>query len=378
MEKKRIPKHKLSGVPTAYEETQKIISAKDITKFENSIEQLELERRERDEKAILNLINDTSKGKNPMVQMATIEEQTFQQALGSLLSIRNTEAFEVMMLLYEYMEKQKTFKIDKLTGTELLKLSGARSINQTKRHHKLDLLLKQSSIKLKVLDPEQSLKNYRNKKNDDGLTYKIFELLRIKKVTYSEKNPELITKLHDIEFLPEYMEHFHSISKRYIPLETIRKIPEESGTDKTRHFIYKLCFKLASISGNECELSLNECMNLGKFFNKADRNTKRKWKPIERALLRAKEFGLIDFKWNFREISNIEQKKENLSVNLFHEISNPIYDSDGRLEEIYYKYINSVQIKRNYALNNTTQVELPFALEKQEPKREQKAMKVQF
>jgi hypothetical protein len=115
-----------------------------------------------------------------------------------------------------------------------------------------------------------------------------------------------------------------------------------------------------------------------KFFNKADRNTKRKWKPIERALLRAKEFGLIDFKWNFREISNIEQKKENLSVNLFHEISNPIYDSDGRLEEIYYKYINSVQIKRNYALNNTTQVELPFALEKQEPKREQKAMKVQF
>jgi hypothetical protein len=174
------------------------------------------------------------------------------------------------------------------------------------------------------------------------------------------------------------MEHIHIVSKRYIPLETIRQIPQVKGLDKTRHFIYKLCFKLASISGNECELSLNECMNLGKFFNKADRNTKRKWKPIERALLRAKEFGLIDFKWNFREISNIEQKKENLSVNLFHEISNPIYDSDGRLEEIYYKYINSVQIKRNYALNNTTQVELPFALEKQEPKREQKAMKVQF
>jgi len=36
------------------------------------------------------------------------------------------------MLLYEHMEKKKTYKLDKLTGTELLKLSGAKSIKQKK------------------------------------------------------------------------------------------------------------------------------------------------------------------------------------------------------------------------------------------------------
>jgi hypothetical protein len=372
MEKK---KHKLSGVPTAYEEAQKIISGKDIKKIENSIEVLETERRKRDEKAILELINDINKGDNPMVKMVSLEEQTFQQALGSLLSIRNTEAFEVMMLLYEYMEKQKTFKIDKLTGTELLKLSGARSINQEKRHRKLTLLLKQSYIKLTVLDPEQSLKNYRNKKNDHGLVYKIFDLLRIKKVVYSETNPETIVQLEDIEFLPEYMEHLHVVSKRYIPLETIRKIPED-GLDKSRHFVYKLCFKLASIKGNDCTLNLEECMNLGKFLNKAERDTKRKWKPIEKALLQAKGLGLIEFKWNFKELTENERNTNSIKTNLFGEIE--IADENSQtLPKDYYKHIESVTIRRIYNLNSE-QIALPFTLEEQEPKREKKGMKAEF
>jgi hypothetical protein len=372
----KTPKHKLSGVPTAYEEAQKIIGSKDVAKIEDNIEALELERRKKDEKAILELINDINKGKNPIVQIASIEEQTFQQALGSLLAIRNTEAFEVMMLLYEYMEKKKTFKLEKITGTELLKLSGIKSINQEKRHRKLELLLKQSSIKLKVLDPEASIKNYQNKKGEAGLTYKIFDLLRIKKVTYSNKNKERIIRLGDIEFLPEYMEHFHSISKRYIPLETIRRIPED-GKDKSRHFIYKLCFKLASIKGNECELTLDECMNLGKFYNKAERNMQRKWKPIEKALLRAKELELVNFEWKFREINNTDIQKDNIKTNLFHEICEVEYNEEGKLLDKYYKYIHAVQIKRTYVLNEKD-LTLPFALEKEEPKKDSKPIVAKF
>jgi hypothetical protein len=376
MEKKKTPKHKLSGIPTAYEETDKIMNSKNIKRIEGSIEELELERRKRDEKAILELINDINKGQDPIVKMITIEEKTYQEALGSLLAIRNTEAFETMMLLYEYMEKQKTFKIDKLTGTELLKLSGIKSINQEKRHRKLALLLKQSCIKLTVLDPKQSLKNYRNKQNDHGLVYKIFDLLRIKKIIYSETNPETIVQLEDIEFLPEYMEHFHSISKRYVPLETIRKIPEAKGTDKTRHFVYKLCFKLASIKGNDCTLNLAECMNLGKFLNKSERDTKRKWKPIEKALMWAKELGLIDFKWNFRELTENEKHADNISTNLFAEIEIN-YQDYKTLNNEYYKYLESVTIHRNYNLNSE-QITLPFTLEQEEPKKEKGSMRVQF
>ena len=376
MKKKTTPKHKLSGVPTAYEETQKIIGNKNIKKIENDIEELEAERRQRDEKAILDLINDINKGQDPMVKMITIEEKTYQEALGSLLAIRNTEAFETMMLLYEYMEKNKTFKIDRLTGTELLRFSGTQFINQERRHHRLKLLLKQASIKIQVLDPERSIQNYRNKKTEGGLVYKIFDLLRIKRVEYSEANPDMIVGLEEIEFLPEYMEHFHSISKRYVPLETIRKIPEAKGTDKTRHFVYKLCFKLASIKGNDCTLNLEECMNLGKFFNKAERDTKRKWKPIEKALVRAKELGLIDFKWHFRELTENEKNTDNIRTNLFGEIEIN-YEGYKTLNNEYYKYIESVTIHRNYNLNSE-QIALPFALEQEKPKKERGKMRAEF
>ena len=101
----RKEKHKLSGIPTAYEETQKIVQSKDIEKISGSIKDLENSRRKKDAIAILDLVNDINKGKSPMVKMATIREQTYQEALGSLLSVRNTEAFETMMLLYEFMEK---------------------------------------------------------------------------------------------------------------------------------------------------------------------------------------------------------------------------------------------------------------------------------
>lgn len=373
----KTPKHKLSGVPTAYEEAQKIIANKDIKKIANNIEDLETERRKRDEKAILQLINDTKQGKKPMVEMITLEEQTFQQALGSLLLIKNTEAFEIMMLLFEYMEKNKTFKIDKLTGTELLNLSGAKSINQQKRSQKLELLLKQSYIKLKILDPEASIKNYQNrKKTEDGLVYKVFDLLRIKKIVHSNTNEELITRLEDIEFMPDYMEHLHIVSKRYIPLETIRKIPED-GKDKSRHFIYKLCFKLASIKGNECELSLEECMNLGKFYNKTERDTKRKWKPIEKALLQAKNLGLINFEWKFREITDNEKIKDDIETNLFHEIAQAEYNEEKKLLDKYYKYIEKIIIQRNYNLNDK-EISLPFNLEEQEAKKETKPIIAKF
>ena len=373
----RSKQHKLSGVPTAYEETEKIFNSKDIDIIKYKTAELEEDRRKSDGIAILELVNDIKAGKNPMVKMASIKEQTYQQALGSLLSMRSTEAFEIMMLLYEHMEQNSSFKIDAITGTELLNLSGAKSINQEKRHSKLKLLLEQSAIKIQVLDPEKSLQNYQNKKDEKGLVYKIYDLLRIKKVVYSEQNPNLIVRLEDIEFLPEYIEHFHTISRRYIPLETIRYIPEAKGTDKSRHFIYKLCFKLASIKNTELALTLDECMNLGKFLNKGERALNRKWKPIERALIYAKDLGLISFSWKFRKAKATERKKDSLNVDLFGYIGLADYDDSGKINNKYYKYIEKVLVTRLYNLR-ADHIKLPFNLEKEEPKRPKKEVKATF
>lgn len=363
---KKRKQHKLSGIPTAYEESQKILDSKNFNEIENKIELLENERNKNDEEVILDLINTHGKSKIPLVAMLSVSQNTYREALNNLLSLRSPETFEAMMLLYEYMETNKSFKIEKLTGTELLKLGGYKGIRQIHRHRILQRIDQNSGIKIKVLNPEESIKNYNNKKTDKGLVYDKFELIKVKKVIHSKQNAKLIKELIGVEFLPEYMKHMQIVSKRYLPLEAIRRIAKESATDKSRHFIYKLCFKFASMKGNECELSLDECMNLGKFFNKAEHSTKRKWKPIEKALLQAKALDLVDFQWQFREITQAEIKQDNLTTNLFSEISDIEYNENKTLKEIFYKYIKKVKIRRMYNLN-APQIELPFNLEDEEP-----------
>ena len=114
-------------------------------------------------------------------------------------------------------------------------------------------------------------------------------------------------------------------------------------------------------------------MNLGKFLNQSDRNIKRKWKPIEKALLLAKELDLIEFQWKFRTITENKKLKDNIITSLFNEIDHTIYTNNNTLDEKYYKYIESVIIKRTYQLNNQ-QITLPFILETQEPKKKKKEL----
>lgn len=215
---KKIKSHKLSIIPTAYVETDKIIGRKALGgDINDKIDKLELKRRAMDEEAILEILNDQSQGKRSLVKMVSVREKTFQNALGSLLSIRSTEAFDTMMLLFEYMEKNKTYRLEKLTGTELLNFGKVKSINQERRHNKLNYIVKQSNVKIHILDPEKSLENYKNKKSQDGLVYKIFDLIRIKEITYSKTQPDLIVKLGGVELLPEYIDHIHHVSRRYLP-----------------------------------------------------------------------------------------------------------------------------------------------------------------
>ena len=354
-------KHKLSGVPTAYEESQKVVDSKNIEKIKENIDILE-KQRQRDELAILELSNTHRKSKVPLVDQLSIEQITYQQALQNLLNLKSTETLESIMLLYEYMEKQKTFKLDKLTGTELLKLGKYKGIRQIHRNNILRRIESNLNLKIKVLDPEESIKNYKNKNTNKGLVYKYYELIKVDKVVYSKKNPKLIKELVGVEFLPEYIKHIHLISKRYLPLESIRRIDKDSSTDKSRYFLYKLCFKFAGMKKEECQFTLEECMNLGKFFSRSERNLKKKWKPIEKALIRARKLRLLQFKWTFKEIPDTERNK--FKTNLFGEITEGEYQEDETLKDEYYKYIKVVEIIRIYHLN-APQIDLPFALEKQ-------------
>ena len=184
--------------------------------------------------------------------------------------------------------------------------------------------------------------------------------MKIAEVIHSKTNPSLVKELVQVEFLPEYIEYLQQISRRYIPLETIRKIKKDNSTDKTRHFLYKLCFKFAGIKKNECILSLEECMNLGKFYNNAEHSLKRKWRPIEKALEKGKEYKLLNYTWIFREPTQNEINQDKLSVDLFGFID--VSSIGLSLEDKHYKYIEQVQIVRAYHLTAPS-ISLPFNLE---------------
>jgi hypothetical protein len=361
MSKKKNPKHRLSGVPTVYEETHKLVDSRNLDEVD--IDKMEDERVRKHEEAILKLINKHGKSKVPLVERLSIQHETYQEALNNLLSLRSHETFETMMLLFEHMEKKKTFKLDKLTGTELLRLGGYKGTRQAHRNRILRRIESHAGTIIKVLDPEKSIKNYKSEKKDRGLVYKTVSLVKIREIVHSKQNPKLIKELVGVEFLPEYIEYLQQISRRYIPLETIRKIEKESSTDKTRHFLYKLCFKFAGIKKNECQLTLDECMNLGKFYNKAEHSIKRKWKPIEKALEKGKEYKLLEYQWIFRDPTDNEKKLDNLSINLFGVIDNVAMNTP--LDDKYYKYIEKVRILRAYNLS-APQINLPFELEDDE------------
>jgi len=263
------------------------------------------------------------------------------------------------------MNNKKNFKIDKLTGTELLKLGGYKGIRQIHRHRILERINNNSHQKITVLDPKQSVENYKNKNTNKGLVYKNYDLIRVKAIVYSKNDKRMIKELQGIEFLPEYIEHIHSISKRYIPMKAIRKIKKDNSKEKSRHFLYKICFKFAGIKKENFNLNLEECMNLGKFFNKNETSPRRKWKPIEKALIKGKEAGLIQFNWHFKNVAK-ENNDEEIQNNLFQEID-PEFNPNGTLKTNYYKYISSVDIIRNYPLNSPA-IELPFNIEKEKPK----------
>ena len=355
---------KLTAVPTVVEETYKIVDEAKTNTLKNDINSLEQQReKQRLKQAVIPILNKT-KQRQPLVKSISLECVTFKEVLDTILSLQDTESFWAIALLYEYMEIKNCFNIKKLTGTELLKLSGYKyNPNQKQRNRILSCILRHSNTKINILDPERTLKNYKNKKTEEGKSYKIFEFLKIKRVNYSKKNPDLIVSLEEIEFLPDYIEFLPIISRRYIPLEQIRKIPKRTSNDKARHFIIKICFKFASIKGDRLNLNIEQCMNLGKFNNRSNmKYSKRIWMPIERALNLGQEVNLLNFQWNLRKPSKNEIKRDKLEVNNEDKIK---FNIGEKLNDVLYKYIQSVCIIRTYDLNY--KIELPFKIDQVQP-----------
>ena len=89
-----------------------------------------------------------------------------------------------------------------------------------------------------------STRNAIEPKKDRGLVYKVAYLIKIGKIIHSRRNPSLVKELIKVEFLPEYIDFLQQISRRYIPLKTIRRIKKKARRIKRGIFFTSFVLNL--------------------------------------------------------------------------------------------------------------------------------------
>jgi hypothetical protein len=183
--------------------------------------------------------------------------------------------------------------------------------------------LRYLNITITIKDPVKSKQASKNKRGKVKTIYKNFTVLQVKefgtnKDTSGTNNneKELILEFSDVKFMDGYMDFLNEVSRSYIPIKTIHRIPKVSVKDKRRYFISNICDILsASKRPHIIVKTLEECMTLGDFYyTRWKSEKKRMWKQIESSLIEAKKEGLLVYKWIFREIKECEAEKDGILI----------------------------------------------------------------
>ncbi len=349
----------VTPVVTAFSVLQKIIRHKDPKELESNLQYL-AEDRERDDSNLVSLSfkNKMSKAPQPIVKDFKITAEDYTQIFNKLLEIQDTETAEAMRLLYQYMSERKSFNLDRINGRKLLEMGGFKDIRPESIDKVLRLILRYTNITMTTLDPVKTKEiRSRNKKNQSDNIYKNFTVLQVKEFRTREKhdkeNKELLLELSDVKFMDGYMDFINEVSRSYLPMKTINKIPKVSAKDKRRYFIGNICDILSALTYKPYIIKKNllECMDIGGFHNNRWKSEKRKaWKPIEVSLVEARKQKLLDYKWIFREIKEYEAEKDKILIDDKGGIQKVEFKNQKTfvLLDKYYKYIEAVEIERLY------------------------------
>jgi hypothetical protein len=339
---------------TAFSYLQKIIRSKKTERLEENLDHLEKEREEANKTLVsLSFNNDISKAPQPLVKDFKITDENYTKIFKKLLEIQDTETSEAMRLLYQYMYEQKSFNIDRVDGKKLLEMGGYKDIRPENIDKILRLILRYINITITVLDPVKTKLAREDKKSKVKTIYKNFTVLQIREFGTNKDEEgledgtkEMLLELSDVKFMDGYMEFINNVSRSYVPIKAIHKIPKTTAIkDKRRYFITNICDILSSLRNQPyvIQKSLEECMTLGDFHNNRWQTEKRKaWKPIESSLFEANKHGLLRYKWIFRTAKESEIQKDKLIVDDNNEIKSLTFKNKEKmiLDSKYYGIVN--------------------------------------
>jgi hypothetical protein len=267
------------------------------------------------------------------------EEMALSKFIEKIITLGSSQGFVAFMMLYQYMYDKKLLgqEIKELTGQEIIDHIYQDRSYKLRSHNKqafLNTLIKLSGLKFSMEDPERTREIRKIPGQEEHYGFKHFCLIKVGGHD-TEKDQRTITKLTNVSIMKDFIQIWYKkLSKLFIPLHDILKIPHDHNGDHKRGFNLSLALRHAELGHhkNYVEWNLEQCINIGQWVFDPEHKT-RAWDKIIDSLEEGRKQELIDYKiiykvrkpMTFRHIEKVviyrlwqpaQNSRLNLHVNL--------------------------------------------------------------
>jgi hypothetical protein len=252
---------------------------------------------------------DTYKIKTPdeYVKAITIDEEVpLGKFLEKIIALGSTQGFVAFMMLYQYMYDNNLLgkEIEELTSQEIINHIYREKTYRLKPKNKqlfFSNILRLSGLQFYMENPERTEAIRKNPGKEDQVVFTSFTLLKVKELhTLSDK--KTITALGGVSIMKDFINLWYKkLSRLFIPLEAILKIPSDRNGDHKRGFNLSLALRHAELGNKKdsVEWDLQQCLNVGQW--KVNMRFKaRAWNQVMESLIIGKNYQLIDYYFIYR------------------------------------------------------------------------------
>jgi hypothetical protein len=265
-----------------------------------------------------------------------------------IITLSSTQGFVAFMMLYQYMyDKHLLGKEAKaITGQEIIDHIYQERSYKLKPKNKqsfLSTLITLSGLFFHVEDDAETARLQQIKGRTTERAFSKFMLLDVKGHT-TLRDGHTITSITGVSIMKDFVNLcYQKLSKLYIPLEDVLKIPHDCNGDHRRGFNLALALRHAELGNRKdtVEWDLNQCLNVGQ-WRICTRRKLQAWDKIKESLEAGKKQELVDYEFVYKP---------------------------GKPREA--KYIEKVVIKRLWKTNSRG-INLDFSPEEIKPKKRPK------
>jgi hypothetical protein len=235
------------------------------------------------------------------IKKITIEEDiALAHFLQKIITLGSSQGFVAFMMLYQYMYDKNLLgkEIPIITGQEIINHiydERAYKLKAKNRQTLLSSIIQLSGLKFCIESWELTQNIQQERGFENNTAYKHFTLLKVDSHTQdADKN---ITSIRGVSIMKDFINLWYKkMSRLYIPLEDILKIPHDHNGDHRRGFNLALALRHAElgIKNNAIEWDLQQCLNIGQWQVNPVRKTEA-WKQIIESLEVGKKQQLIDY-----------------------------------------------------------------------------------